>query len=102
MPSILQLVLSLLNTKVGVRDLVARGNFIPGRTSQRGVVGHLRSVSHAVGPRQGSGLDDLGWVPLGHRRARQGLVRSHMAPYYQSQSGERSPPTPLKKQGNYA
>ena len=35
---------------VGVRDLFARVYFIPGRTSQRGVVGRRRSVSHVVRP----------------------------------------------------
>ena len=45
--------------KVGVWDLVARGYFIPGGASQTGVVGRQRSVSHVVGPGQGSGLMGL-------------------------------------------
>ena len=50
--------------EVGMWDSVACGCVIPGRTSQRGgEVGRLRSVSHVVGPRQGSGFDGLGWVP---------------------------------------
>ena len=46
-----------------------------------GVVGRLRSVSHVVGPRQGSGFEGLGWVPLGPKRARQGSVWSRMGSY---------------------
>ena len=63
---------------IGVRDLVALGYSIPGRTSQKrgwtGACGCLRSVSHVVGPGQGSGL--MGWVG-----SRQGTSGSPMVPY---------------------
>ena len=52
-----------------------------GREPEGGVVGRLRSVSHVVRHRQGSGFDGLGWVPLGPKRARQGPVWSRMGPY---------------------
>ena len=39
------------------------------------------SVSHVVRPRQGSGFEGLGWVPLGPKRARQGPAWSHMGLY---------------------
>ena len=69
-------------TDVGVRDLVARGYSIPGGASQRGGwSGSDVSVSHVVRPRQGSGFEGLGWVPLGPKRARQGPVWSRMGPY---------------------
>ena len=45
------------------------------------MVGRLRSVSHVVRHRQGSGFDGLGWVPLGPKRARQDPVWSCMGPY---------------------
>ena len=73
---------SIFHSIIGVRDLVARGYVIPGGASQRGgVVGRPRSVSHVVRPRQGSGFEGLGWVPLGPKRARQGRVWSRMGPY---------------------
>ena len=52
---------------MGVQDLVARGYFIPGRKSQSGWGWRLRSVSHVVGPHQGSGLIGL-VVALGHAK----------------------------------
>ena len=68
-----------------MRDLVARGYVIPGRTSQTlrggGWSGSDVSVSHVVRPRQGSGLEGLGWVPLGPKGARQGPVWYRMGPY---------------------
>ena len=39
------------------------------------------SLSHVVRPRQGSGFEGLGWVPLGPVRARQGPVWSRMGPH---------------------
>ena len=46
--------------KVGVRDLVARGYFIPGGASQRGGwLGSDVSVSHVVGPGRS-------WTQVGH------------------------------------
>ena len=41
------------------------------------MVGRLRSVSHVVGPRQGSGFDGLGWPVKSHR----GTSGSRMGPY---------------------
>ena len=58
--------------------LAARGYFIPGGASQRGVVGVRRSVSHVV--RHGQGLAS-GWVPLGPVRARRGSSGVRMGPY---------------------
>ena len=52
-----------------------------GREPERVVVGRRRSVSHVVRPRQGSGFDGLGWVPLRPRRAHQGTVWSRMGPH---------------------
>ena len=52
-----------------------------GREPER-EVGRLRSVSHVVRHRQGSGFDGLySWVPFGPKRARQGPVWSRMGPY---------------------
>ena len=61
---------------IAVRDLVARGYFILGRTSQRG-----RGRAHAFRvaccrTHQGSGFDGLGWVLLGPKWARPGPVWS--------------------------
>ena len=61
--------------------MVARGYLVPGRTSQRGVFGRRRFVSHVVRHRQGSGFDGLRCVPLGPVRACQGPVWSRMGPY---------------------
>ena len=63
---------------VGVRDLVARGYFIPGRTSQRG--GGRAPAFRVARCRTSSGVrvDWLGWVPLGPKRARQGPAWSRM------------------------
>ena len=44
---------------VGVRDLVARGYFIPGGVSQRGGSGSDVSVSHVVRP-------GLSWTQVSH------------------------------------
>ena len=57
--------------------MVARSYFSPGGASQRGMIGRLRSVSHVVGPSQGSGL--MGWV--GSRWVPSGYVRVSMVPY---------------------
>ena len=60
---------------------LANPHFIPGGASQRGGAGRRRSVSHIVRPRQRSGFEGLGWVPLGPKRARQGPIWSRMGPY---------------------
>ena len=52
-----------------------------GREPEGGVVGRPRSVSHVVRPRQGSGFEGVGWVPLGPKRVCQGPVWSRMGPY---------------------
>ena len=58
--------------------MVARGYFTPGRTSQKGGwSGANVSVSHVVGPGQGSGLMGLvgsRWAPSGHFRVPYGPV----------------------------
>ena len=60
--------------------MFARGYFIPGCTSQRGVVGRLRfRVACCQTPSEV--FDGLGWVTLGPVGARQGPVWSHMCPY---------------------
>ena len=66
---------------IGVRDLVARGYFIPGRTSQRG--GGRAPAFRVARCRTSSGVrvDWLGWVPLGPKRARQGPAWSRMGPH---------------------
>ena len=66
---------------IGVRDLVARGDSIPGGASQRGggqaPMFQCRTLSRPSGVR----LDGLGWVPLGPVRVRQGPVWSRIHPY---------------------
>ena len=51
------------------------------REPEGGVVRRLRSVSHVVRPRRGSGFEGLGWVPLGpgHVRAPYGSVWVRMS-----------------------
>ena len=62
--------------EVRVRDLVARGYSIPGRTSQKGGwSGTDVSVSRVVGPSQGSGL-------MGLVGSRQGPIWSSMGPFF--------------------
>ena len=65
---------------IGVRDLVARGYSIPGRTSRNagwsGAVHACRTLSDPL-----TGFDGLGWVPLGPKRARQGPIWSRMGQY---------------------
>ena len=79
---------------IGVRDLVARSYVIHGGASQRGGwSGSDVSVSHVVGPSQGSGL--MGWVG-----SRWVLSGSRMIPYrsvYQSytDTGQSSDPSGL-------
>ena len=66
---------------IGVRDLVARGYFIPGGASQRG---GGRAPAFRVARCQtpsGVRLDGFGWVPLGPKRARQGPVWARIGPY---------------------
>ena len=58
--------------------LAARGYFIPGGVSQRGVVRPQRSDSHVV--RHGHGLTS-GCIPLGLVRARRGSSGVCMSPY---------------------
>ena len=68
-------------SKVGVRDLVARGYSIPGRMRQRG--GGRAPAFRVARCRTQSGvrLDGLGWVPSGPVGVRQGPVWSRIGPY---------------------
>ena len=55
---------------IGLRDLVARGHFIPGAHEPEGgcLVGRRRFVSQVVGHGEGSEFAGSGWVPSGHAR----------------------------------
>ena len=64
-----------------MRDLLAFGFSIPGRTSQRGMMGRRRDVSHITRPRLGLGFDGIGWVQLDPVGARQVHIWSHMSLY---------------------
>ena len=66
-----------------MKDLVARGDFIPGGASQRG----------GVRPHQGSGFDSLGWAPsspMGARRLPWGSARVRFSIVHQYGTIERS------------
>ena len=52
-----------------------------GARARGGWSGSDASVSHVVRPRQGSGFEGLGGVPLSPKRPRQGPVWSCMGPY---------------------